>query len=65
MKDNELEEGLREWWVNIREVSKQARSQNRVWRVVREIVEGYGNWRNAPRGNPRKGYAAMKGKHNE
>ena len=46
--------GLREWW------GRHSQSKNKwrtpVGRQIRVIVEFAGNWRNAPRGNPAKGF---------
>ena len=33
-----------------------------VGRLLREELKKTGNWKNAPRGNPRKGYEGMKRK---
>ena len=62
MSDVDLAKVLREWMGRIVGVSRQSRSRNPVWVVVKEVVGGFGNWRNAVRGNPKKGYEAMKRK---
>lgn len=60
MKDEELAGGLREWFKRVMGVSGQARRKNPVWVALREIAGAFGNWRNAPRGDPSKGFRNMK-----
>ena len=33
-----------------------------IGQAIRDVVSSLGNWRNAPRGNPRKGQEAMRQK---
>lgn len=64
MNDVELASGLREWFKRMGVVSGQARRKNPVWVALREITGAFGNWRNARRGNPRRGYLRMKERMN-
>lgn len=58
LKDQQLAEALSLWF------SRHSKDPNR-WRnpvglVLKEGVSAFGNWRNAPRGNPKAGYRAMR-----
>jgi len=58
--DKELAEALSDWF--LRHSKDPNRWRNPVGRVIRDSVSASNNWRNAPRGNPRAGYRAMKAK---
>lgn len=60
MNDHDLAGGLKDWFSRVCGVSSQARRKNPVWAAIREIAGHWGNWRNAPRGDPKKGFEAMK-----
>lgn len=64
MNDSDLAVGLREWFKRMGGVSGQARRKNPVWVALREITGAFGNWRNARRGNPRRGYLVMRERMN-
>jgi hypothetical protein len=40
-------------------------NRNPIGKVIKEFCEGRGNFKNAPRSNPRKGYSNMISKINE
>lgn len=65
MSDEELASGLREWFERVDGVSSGSRRKSAVWVAMREILVHWGNWCNAPRGNPKKGFRAMKEKGNQ
>lgn len=56
MNDVELASGLRAWFKRLCSASPQARRKSPVWVALREIVTTCGNWKNRPRGNPKRGY---------
>jgi hypothetical protein len=60
MKDQELAKLLSAWFD--RHAADPNRWRNPVGSVVKAGVSGFNNWRNAPRGNPRAGFRAMKAK---
>lgn len=63
--DTVLANSLKAWFSRVTGVSGQARRKSPVWVALREIVSAFGNWRNAPRGDPKKGFASMKKGENE
>lgn len=58
MKYKEIAAGLRAWAVK-NSSNRNKWSQNSLGITIKEIVKDLGNWKNAPRGNPRKGYIKM------
>jgi hypothetical protein len=62
-REEELAEGIRRWFEGLGGMSKDRR--RRVWgrdvvgREIRRGLEGTGNWKNAARGCPRRGYEEM------
>lgn len=63
MSDKELAKELENWFKNnTNNPNKWNRSA--VGIIIKQTLNNLNNWRNAPRGNPAKGYAeAMKRKH--
>lgn len=60
MTDSELAHALKEWGMRVGRAGSGVRRKSPVWVAMREVLGVFGNWRNAPRGNPRKGYVAMR-----
>lgn len=56
-KDQHLAAALSEWFK--RYSNSQRRWQTPVGRVLKEELQSLGNWKNAERGDPKKGYRAM------
>ena len=51
--------------INLKQLTEEIRTMNRqnaLYRVLRDELTALGFWRQRPRGNPSKGYAAMKEK---
>ena len=60
MTDSELAAQLSKWF--FRHANDAHRWRNPVGAAIKDGASASGNWRNAPRGNPAKGFRAMKAK---
>ena len=55
----DLQKGVEDMWrYNIRHMKRR----DRFYKVLKEELMALGHWKNKPRGNPSKGYQAMKSK---
>lgn len=55
MSENEVANELEKWWVGAVE-DRNRWNRGFVGPAIKQIVQLAGNWKNAPRGDPRKGY---------
>ncbi len=60
MTDQELALEIRGWGNRVVNRLGINRRRSPVWHSIKWVAGNWGNWRNAPRGNPKKGYVAMK-----
>lgn len=62
MSEIELSGHIRAWFEGKYGVGGGARRASPVWVALKEGLSVWGNWRNAPRGDPAKGWRAGCGK---
>lgn len=65
MNHKDVARRLQEWFTLVSALPVWVRVKSPVWVVMRDNLRVLGNWRNAPRGDPAKGFKVMKERANE
>lgn len=56
MSHKELADRLQEWFSQVAGLPEWVRVKSPVWVAMRDNLRVLGNWKNRPRGNPKRGY---------
>jgi len=56
MNHKSLAEELQVWFCEVKAMPEWVRCKSPVWSTMRDNLRLLGNWKNRPRGNPKRGY---------